>query len=322
MSAGVVIVGGGAWGVALALALARDGRPPRMLEASAERRGVLEAELSERAAKDEFPSGAPSLIASADMVDSVASADAILLAVPTQSLRGALASLPSSTRAPVVLCCKGLEINRAKLPSEIAAEILPDAPRLSLCGPTFAADVVAGRPAFADLAADPIELAERVARRLESPALRLRPRDDLVGVELGGALKNVYALASGIVRGVDAGESASAAALVAAFDEMSRIAEARGAKRDTLLGLSGFGDFVMTCSSPTSRNTALGIELARAERDGDDVAARLADSSRPLAEGAASASAARDEARRLGVDAPICEIVADIASAEGARRAA
>jgi len=201
---------------------------------------------------------------------------------------------------PVVICAKGIEKNSGKLVTEVAAETLPDAALAILSGPSFARDVAMGLPTAVTLAA-PDGLAERLQGGLGSATFRPYASDDLTGVALGGAAKNVYAIACGVVEGMKLGENARAALLARSFAELSRFGEALGAKRETLMGLSGLGDLVLTATSKSSRNFSYGAALGAGMEPGA-----------ALAEGVETAPALVQRAHAAGVELPIAEAVADL----------
>ena len=194
-------------------------------------------------------------------------ADVILLSIPTQALRGFLNSHGQALgHATLVACCKGVERGSGLLPTQIISDVLHDAKTAVLTGPSFADDIARGKPTALTLATD-LPDGAALQEQLSTPAFRLYLSDDPVGAQLGGALKNVIALAAGMVIGADLGESARAALMTRGFAEITRLAAAQGAHPETLLGLSGFGDLILTCSSEKSRNFSHGIRVARGEAD-------------------------------------------------------
>lgn len=293
----IAVVGAGAWGTALALAAHRAGREvtlwgrdigdmPGRRENTAHLPGVV----------------LPEAIRITDRIEAALSADAILLATPAQTVRQVAARLEAIAEdTPVVLCAKGLERGTARRMTEVLAEALPPAAPAVLSGPSFAADVARGLPTAVTIAASDLKLAMALCQALGSVSFRPYAETDMLGVEIGGAFKNVLAIAAGIVAGREFGASASAAVIARGFAELRRLGEAQGALPETLMGLSGLGDLVLTCSSVQSRNFAYGHAL------GSGAALPAA-----LAEGAATAPVARDLARRLGVPMPITEAVAAI----------
>jgi glycerol-3-phosphate dehydrogenase (NAD(P)+) len=237
-----------------------------------------------------------------DIAKGVADAEIILLAVSAQATRSVLSEWARSmpTGVPLILAAKGVEAHTGALQSEIAAEMAPGRPVMALTGPSFAADMLAGLPTAVTLAADDPQVGEAVQMRLAGPVFRPYLSDDLIGAQLGGALKNVIAIACGAAIGRGLGASARAALMTRGFAEMTRIAVASGGRAETLAGLSGFGDLALTCASEQSRNFAYGAALGAGQTPGEGV----------TYEGAATAGAALLMAQRLGVDAPIIAAVA------------
>ncbi|MGV7030244.1 NAD(P)H-dependent glycerol-3-phosphate dehydrogenase [Methylobacterium symbioticum] len=303
----VAVVGGGSWGTALANAVAarhavtlwlRDGAAASTIEASRENARYLPGvPLHER------------IRATADPA-ALRDAAAVLLVTPAQTARAVIGQLGPDlpTGAPIVLCAKGIERGTDAFMSDVAAEILPAAtPVAVLSGPSFAADVARNLPTAVTLAAADAERAAALARLLSGPTLRLYHTDDVRGVEIGGAGKNVLAIASGIVAGRGLGESARAALIARAFAELMRFARSYGGRPETLMGLSGLGDLVLTASSSQSRNFAFG------ERLGAGASPEEASGGK-LAEGAFTAAALVALARARDVEMPIAEAVAAIVS--------
>jgi glycerol-3-phosphate dehydrogenase (NAD(P)+) len=245
-----------------------------------------------------------SVAVTGDVLATVAS-DILLLAVPAQTLRTTLAGFAPHLMAgtPVVICAKGLEHDTGKRLTKVVAEVAPQTIPAVLSGPSFAADVARGLPTAVTIAASDEALALDLCRALAGPTFRPYAETDVVGVEIGGAVKNVLAIAAGIVSGRKLGASALAALTARGFAELRRLGEAMGARPDTLMGLSGLGDLVLTCSGPQSRNFAYGQMLGQ----GGNPAA-----THPLVEGIATASVARALARGKGVPMPIVEAVAAI----------
>jgi glycerol-3-phosphate dehydrogenase (NAD(P)+) len=296
------IVGAGAWGTALAIVAARAGRKVTLFG----RDVAAVTSMNERRENPHLPGVKldASVAATGDVLTMVAS-DILLLAVPAQALRTTLAAFAPHliARTPVVICAKGLEHDTGKRLSEVVAEIGPRTLPAVLSGPSFAADVAGGLPTAVTIAAYDEALALDLCRALAGTTFRPYAETDVVGVEIGGAVKNVLAIAAGIVSGRKLGASALAALTARGFAELRRLGEAMGGRPDTLMGLSGLGDLVLTCSGPQSRNFAYGQMLGRG---GDPTAAR------PLVEGIATASVARALARSRGVPMPIVEAVAAI----------
>ena len=234
----------------------------------------------------------------------------IVLAVPAQSIRGVLTELAPvlPPGAALVNTAKGIEIGSGMLLAEVIGEIVAPAHAAVLSGPSFAADVRAGRPVAVSLAAEDESAAARLQELFTSLRFRVYRTDDMVGVQLGGAYKNVVAIACGIATGLGLGDSARAALTARGFAELTRLGEVMGSRPKTLEGLSGLGDIVLSCASPQSRNFTLGVGL------GEGLAPEDAASRAGLAEGLRTAGAAHILFRKHGIDAPICEVVKEVAA--------
>ncbi|HEY0269810.1 MAG TPA: NAD(P)H-dependent glycerol-3-phosphate dehydrogenase [Sphingomonas sp.] len=297
------VIGGGAWGTALAQ-IAAASEPVTLWARSAE---VVEAFNRDHANPAYLPGIAlsPDIRATGDLA-ALAECAALLVVTPAQHMRGVLAALPPSGQ-PLILCCKGIEAGTRLLMSEVAAELRPSAPIAVLSGPTFAHEVAAGLPTAVTLACADAALGAALAARLARPAFRPYRSDDVIGAEIGGAVKNVLAIACGVVAGAGLGRNAAAALIARGFAEMRRFGERRGARAETLAGLSGLGDLVLTCSSTASRNYSLGVGLGRGES-----AAALLGARRTVAEGASTAPVLVEAARACGVEMPIAEAVRDL----------
>jgi glycerol-3-phosphate dehydrogenase (NAD(P)+) len=298
----VVVLGGGAWGTALALSAVRAGRTAVLLVRDPAAAAAVNAEHRN-------PHGLAAVTldgALSATVDpaAVGGAVAVVAAVPAQAMRTALTPLARHLAAgtPVVSAAKGLERGSLARMTDVIAETLPAARPAVLSGPSFAADVAAGLPTAVTVAAADLAEAEALCRLFAGPAFRPYASDDPLGVELGGALKNVLAIAAGIVVGRGLGASAQAALIARGFAELARLAGRLGARPETAMGLSGLGDLVLSANSPTSRNFSLGLALGRG--DGPF--------SGGLAEGAFTASVAVELAARHGVEVPISAAVADV----------
>ena len=297
----IAVIGAGAWGTALALTCARAGRQVTLWEHDA-------ANAAQLANKREslFLPGVrlDDRITIAADIAAAARARAILLVVPAQAVRSATKSLASSlaARTPVIVCAKGIERGSKKFMTEVIAECAPKASPAILSGPSFAADVARGMPTAVTLAAADGKLAAELAQAVGSATLRPYHSSDVRGVEIGGAAKNVLAIAAGVVMGRGLGASALAALTTRGFAELVRFGKAYGAKAETMMGLSGLGDLLLTCSSPQSRNFTFGINLGRGERP-DSIHAGLA-------EGVFTAPVLLEMARDRAVDMPISAAVA------------
>ena len=295
------VVGAGAWGTALAQTVANAGRKVTLWTRGATLAGRIEltrenaaylpgVTLSDRIRVTHNAAG-------------LARADAILLVCPAQHLRSVLQLLP--LWPPVLICAKGIERSSGKLVTEVFRDIVPTSVFGMLSGPSFATEVARGLPCAVTVAFDDLEFAERIAAALGTSSFRPYVSNDATGVAVGGAVKNVLAIACGIVEGRGYGESARAALTARGFAEMMRFGMALGARAETLTGLSGLGDLILTASSKQSRNFALGVRLAEGG---------LIDDTGPLAEGAASAEALVRRGQSMSVDMPISEAVAQIVS--------
>ena len=301
------VVGGGAWGTALAQLLAADGAPVRLWAREAE---VVDAINTEHRNPLFLAAIAlsPSLTATADLAE-MASLDALLIVVPVPYLRAVLADLPPGD-APLIFCSKGMEAGSFAFPIDMARDLAPLRPHAVLSGPTFAHEVAAGLPTAITVAAD-AEIAGTLAQALARPHFRPYVSTDMIGAEIGGAVKNILAIACGIVDGAGLGLNARAALISRGFAEMTRFGLARGAQAETLAGLAGLGDLVLTCTSSNSRNFALGQGLGR----GETVETLMADR-RTVAEGAFSAPVVAAAAHADGIDMPITDTVARLVAGE------
>ena len=292
----VAVIGAGAWGTALAIQAARAGRsvtlwardPARILSNRENPR--LPGHILPDAIRvtGEFPNG-----------------ELVLLAVPLQHFRKIAARLPVG--GPVVVCAKGVEAGSLKLPLEILDQVLPGRPAAVLTGPNFAHEIAAGLPAAAVVAATDPALRVAVVAALATPGFRLYGNDDPVGAQVGGAAKNVVAIAAGAVIGAGFGENARAALVTRGLAELMRLAVALGGRAETVAGLSGLGDLLLTCAGASSRNYSLGIELGRGRALEEILAGRSG-----VTEGVATAPALVARAGRAGASVPICEAVAAV----------
>jgi len=295
------VIGGGAWGTALASVAARDGEPVLLWAREPE---VVESVNADHE-NPHFLACVPlpaSIVATNDL-GRLSGCDALLVVVPTQFVRAILAETPVRS-APLLLCAKGIEAGTRLLVSEVARQARPEAPIAVLSGPTFAHEVAAGQPTAVTLACADEALGQRLADRLAGPAFRPYASNDVIGAEIGGAVKNVLAIACGVVEGAELGQNARAALIARGFAEMTRFGLARGARAETLAGLSGLGDLVLTCSSTSSRNFSLGVGLGQGKPARDMLADR-----RTVAEGAFTAPVLREAAAAVGVDMPVTEAV-------------
>jgi len=304
----ISVIGGGAWGTALAQTCARAGRDVTLWEFDA-----ANAEHLAEHRESRFLPGVrleDSIAVTRDLA-ATGQADAILLVVPAQAMRSVLVSLASSLKdaTPLVVCAKGIEHGTHKFMTEIIAEHAPKATPAILSGPSFASDVARGLPTAVTIAAADAQIARALAQATNSGTFRPYHSTDVRGVEIGGAAKNVLAIASGIVTGRGLGASASAALTTRGFAELMRFGKAYGARPETLMGLSGLGDLVLTCSTPQSRNFSFGVALGHGEPP--DSAAHG-----KLAEGAFTAPVLLEMARAKNVEMPISAAVASVLAGE------
>ena len=302
----IAVLGGGAWGTALALTCARAGRQIVLWEYEPDNAASLEQKRESR-----FLPGvriAESIKVTRKLEES-ADSDAILVVVPAQAMRSVVTSLASSVRAhtPLIACAKGIEHGTHKFMTEIIAECAPKSLPAILSGPSFAADVARGLPTAVTVAAGDGKVAVDLAHALNAGTFRPYHSTDVRGVELGGATKNVLAIAAGIVTGKGLGASALAALTTRGFAELVRFGNAYGAKTETLMGLSGLGDLILTCGTPQSRNFSCGVALGKGEKP--DTAAHG-----KLAEGVFTAPVLLEMAREKNVEMPIAGAVAAVLS--------
>ncbi len=297
----IAVIGGGAWGTALALTCARAGRSVTLWEHDATNAANLKNQRESL-----FLPGVrldDGIVLAADLA-AAARAQAILLVVPTQAVRSAATALAPllAAQTPVVVCAKGIERGSKQFVTDIVAACAPQAEPAILSGPSFAADVARGLPTAVTLAARDEALAAELARAIGSASFRPYHSTDVRGVEIGGAAKNVLAIAAGVVAGRELGASAAAALTTRGFAELARFGRAYGARAETMMGLSGLGDLLLTCSSPQSRNFSFGAALGRGQRPSEIHGG--------LAEGVFTAPALLEMARERGVDMPISAAVA------------
>lgn len=308
---GIGIVGAGAWGTALAETLARGGHPVVLWA----RNPAIAAEITTQRTNNAYLPGhrlSDRLVATSDLAR-VAGSDILLMVTPAQATRAVLTDLRAQLRpaTAVVLCAKGIEQSTGRLQTEVAAEAVPGIVAAVLSGPSFAADVVRGLPTALTLAAADPDLGRRLADTLSDRRFRLYWSDDLTGVQLGGAVKNVLAIAAGILDGRQLGASALAALVTRGFAELRRFAQALGGRPETLMGLSGLGDLMLTCGSPLSRNMSLGRALGR----GESLEAVLG-GRRSVSEGIYTAGIVARLAAERRLDMPIATAVAAIVAGE------
>jgi glycerol-3-phosphate dehydrogenase (NAD(P)+) len=292
----IAVLGAGAWGAALAIQAVRAGNDV-VLWARSNADVIASARRSPRLPGHLLPE---QVRVTGDISRL---SGTVIVAVPTQSLRSVLTSL--SNARELVICAKGIEAGTLRLPMEIAADVRPDAVAAVLTGPNFAHEIASGQPAAAVVASLDQALRESVTARLATPSFRLYGSDDPLGAQIGGAAKNVIAIAAGAVTGAGLGENARAALITRGLAELSRLTVALGGRAETVMGLSGLGDLLLTCTGPSSRNFSLGLALGRGESLTSILAARQA-----VTEGVVTAPALL--ARAQGVEMPICAAVAGL----------
>lgn len=304
----VSVIGGGAWGTALAQAAAMAGRTVWLVA----RDEAVVDDINTRHANARHL-GAQRLHEAIVATTTAGEADIVILAVPAQSSRAALAALDPALLAgkPVVLSAKGLETGTLERQSQILLDMAPHAIPFVLSGPSFAVDVAAGRPTAVTLAGDDANQTSTLAAALAGPSFRPYAADDRIGVEIAGALKNVYALAAGAIEGADLGASARSALIARAFAEMARMVAAMGGSAATLTGLAGLGDLTLTCTSVQSRNYQFGMALGRGQSVDDIIAGGAG-----LAEGVATTPVAEALAKSLDVEAPLIGAVHAVLSGQ------
>jgi len=301
----IAVIGAGAWGTALALVAARAGRETILW---ARERDVVDSILRTRENVAFLPGVRlePRFAVTGEYHAALEMVDTVLLVVPAQFLRATLRDVTRyiPPEAAIVLAAKGIEQDTGALLSEAVAEVFPKHPFAVLTGPTFAGEVARGLPTAVTVASRDAKLAKAVAKALGGRGFRPYASDDPIGAEIGGAVKNVIAIACGIVMGRGLGENARAALLTRGLAEITRLGIAKGAKPETFMGLSGLGDLALTCNSPQSRNMSLGIALGQGRALEEILAER-----RSVAEGVATARAVVTLAKRLKVDMPIAAAV-------------
>ena len=298
------VLGGGAWGTALAAAARRAGSEV-LLQA---REPEVVAAINEEHVNTMFLPDAkldPDIRATESVAEAI-DADAVLIVTPAQHLRATLGEIGGDWPAsvPAVICSKGIEQDTCALMSEVAEEVLPHAPIAVLSGPTFAIEVALEQPTAVTVAAADPSIEEKVIPALSSARFRIYASDDVIGAQIGGAVKNVLAIACGIVEGRDLGDNTRAALITRGLAEIIRLGVAKGARPETLSGLTGLGDLTLTCNAMQSRNFSLGVALGEGQSLDDVLGSRNS-----VAEGVFTAASVTELARRLEVDAPICTAV-------------
>ncbi len=300
----VGVIGAGSWGTALATTIARAGRDV-VLWARSDTHATAIAAAREN---EKYLPGIklPQNITVTSDIHDFSECDAVLMVSPAQAQRDVMGKFSKILKKgiPALICSKGIERSSNLFMSDVLAQVTPDLEAFVLSGPSFAADVVRGLPTAVTLAGPNIKAAKTVARAIGHANFRIYASDDIVGVQIGGAVKNVLAIACGISDGKNLGESCRAALITRAFSELTRLGNVLGARSETLVGLSGFGDLSLTCSSPKSRNYALGFKLGQGESLIQVLAAQ-----NNIAEGVFTAGVVVEIARKNNIEMPICEAV-------------
>lgn len=297
------VIGGGAWGTAIADRLARNGHDTLLWA----RENDVVASINADHENKRFLSGAQlahTLRATADMREAITGADVVIYAAPSHVLRQVVAAGRGMLSANAVLsvATKGIEHDTLMLMTEVVESEVPGFPVVALSGPSFAAEVAAGQPTAVVAACANLDAAHRVQRACSSPAFRVYTTDDVTGVELGGALKNIIAVATGILDGLGLGYNPRAALITRGLAEMTRLGVALGARGETFAGLAGLGDLVLTCTGALSRNRAVGVAIGQGQ-----TLAQALEGKESVAEGVVNTPSAKALADRTGVDMPIVE---------------
>lgn len=301
----ISVVGGGSWGTALTLIAARRHDVTLYVRDAAQMGALRDSRENAR-----YLPGLvlpPSISLTSDLSEAVADAELIVLATPVSGLRMTVMGLKASRPRQVVSVCKGLEDGTNLLPHQVIADVLPEVPAAALSGPSFAVEVAAGLPVALTAASADEVLAERIVHTLHGGAVRVYRSSDVVGVEVGGAVKNVMAIAAGISDGLELGANARAALITRGLSEMMRFGVALGGSAETLMGLTGVGDLILTCTGGLSRNRRVGFAIGQGQR----LATALAGLGH-VAEGVRCVRAVKASAERVGVEMPITAAVAAI----------
>ncbi len=300
------VIGAGAWGTALAQSAANAGREVIIWAREPE----VVSSINQTHTNDIFLPGIPlnPSITATDSLSKVAECDILLIVTPAQFVRSTLAALKGDLveGKPVVICSKGIEISTGLLMSHVAEEEVPEAAIAILTGPTFASEIAAGKPCAVTIATKDKDVGQEIRDALASKTFRPYTTDDLIGTQIGGAVKNVIAIACGVILGKDLGESARSALMTRGVAEMARLASAMGAQKETLMGMCGFGDMVLTCSSMQSRNFSLGYALGQGKSFDAIMEERKG---KAVTEGVYTAEAMVTMAKKHAVEMPISEAV-------------
>lgn len=303
------VIGGGAWGTALAQTLAIAGRDVTLWAFEND----CVSSINDMRENTLFLPGIKldQRIKATSDISNLGDMDAVLSVAPAQHTRKILETFVPSMKAgmPIVLCSKGIEISTRSFMSDVLAEVAPTAIPAVLSGPSFAIDVARGLPTAVTLACEDEAVGQKLVKAIAAPTFRPYLASDVLGAEIGGAVKNVLAIVCGIVLGKELGRSAHAAIIARGYAEMTRLGKALGCNPETLTGLCGLGDLVLTCSSEQSRNMSCGLALGRGQTLEQIMAARNS-----VTEGVATAPALKEMAENLGVEMPICNAMADILS--------
>ena len=301
----ITVIGAGAWGTALAMTAKRAGCDVLIQAYEPEVAEAINQEHVNTVYLPDYPLD-PAIRATPDLTEAVKWADAVLMVAPAQHVRGVCAAVKDdwAEGLPMVVCAKGIETKSEKLMSEVVSEVLPQAPLAVLSGPSFAAEVARNCPTAVTLAAETQELAVDLTDALSSPLFRIYRSTDVIGAQIGGAVKNVMAIACGIAQGREMGDNARAFLITRGLAEITRLGIAKGAHMETLMGLSGIGDLTLTCSAMQSRNFSLGFALGQGQSLEDILGGRKA-----VTEGVHTAASVLDLGRSLKVDLPICTAI-------------
>ena len=301
----ITVIGAGAWGTALAMTAKRAGCDVLIQAYEPEVAEAINQKHVNSVYLPDYPLD-PAIRATPDLAEAVKWADAILMVAPAQHVRGVCTAVKDdwAEGLPMVICAKGIETKSEKLMSEVVSEVLPQAPLAVLSGPSFAAEVARNCPTAVTLAAETQELAVDLTDALSSPLFRIYRSTDVIGAQIGGAVKNVMAIACGIAQGREMGDNARAFLITRGLAEITRLGIAKGAQMETLMGLSGIGDLTLTCSAMQSRNFSLGFALGQGQSLKDILGGRKA-----VTEGVHTAASVLDLGRSLKVDLPICTAI-------------
>ena len=301
------VIGAGAFGTALAITARKAGNEVQLWTRHAGHADALNNERTNRKYLPDIPF-APGIVATSNLA-LAGDADILLLVVPAQKSRDILTRLKPflSPKTVLVMCAKGIEQDSGRLMSEVIGEVAPDNPLAILSGPNFAREIALGLPTATTLACEDRETGEHIVKAIGLPAFRPYLTDDVIGAQIGGAVKNVLAIACGVVSGGKLGENARAALITRGMAEILRLGEKLGARAETLMGLSGLGDVVLSCSSPASRNFSLGAALGQGDILGEILQQRIA-----VTEGVYTASAICRLAEKFNIEMPICCAVDEI----------